>query len=564
MSAASLRSMFDPALFTAFQEKDPWPTSHHDLIQRYYDDYDRKIASGEFQPFVYPFGTFGAAVVIVYLCIPHQNRPWLKKCRYLVFAWIAGFAAYCIRYTRAKGMATSFGVGLISAWSVAWVSAILVCNDAQTDFQRIERLEGAFGSPKRDGKATTNNKSEGQEEEKESKNQLKNADISTINDLVHGHASPRARHGQVSWQPYPLTPFIERLDWVLDIFCNFRGMGWNWRTSALPPPPKAIIDQLHTNAGDVVPKTSFRTHSGQVATYSTRRDLLIANTKTFIVSYLALDALKTLMMHDQYFWGIVERPPPSYLPVYFVPANPVWVHIYRLLISMLAIKYSLQTIFSLGPLFFSGILGPDFLGVRAEAWMYPETWAPYSVVLDKGLAGWWSSWWHQTFRFAFQEPSRKICEVCGLDKKSAIAKVVQLVVAFGMSGIVHASGSYTCAGPTLPIRNSFVFFMLQAAGVFAEVGLTQAVKTTGVQRRVPKSVLRLFTFVYVHVWFYYTAHLLCDDFARGGIWLFEPVPVSLFRALGFGVDRRDGWFCWGLEAFSWHRGSTWWTSGIAF
>jgi hypothetical protein len=131
----------------------PWPQSHHDLIQHYYTQYDRQIASGEYQPFLYPWGTLGATVVIAYLLIPHQNRPWLKKCRFLAFAWIVCFAAYCLRYTKTKGMAPSFGVGLISAWSVAWVSAILVCNDAQTDFARIERAEGMFGGSRKEDEA---------------------------------------------------------------------------------------------------------------------------------------------------------------------------------------------------------------------------------------------------------------------------------------------------------------------------------------------------------------------------------------------------------------------------
>ena len=26
---------------------------------------------------------------------------------------------------------------------------------------------------------------------------------------------PTQRHGEFAWQPFPLTPFVERLDWVL-------------------------------------------------------------------------------------------------------------------------------------------------------------------------------------------------------------------------------------------------------------------------------------------------------------------------------------------------------------
>ena len=431
-----------------------------------------------------------------------------------------------------------------------------MCNDAQTDFMRIERTEGVFGSDTNQPKEKNRQNGSAGTKEEDIKHAAKG-------DVVNGSVGPRDRHGQFAWQPYPLRPFIERLDWVLDIFCNFRGMGWNWRTSALPPPPKFIQEQLHANSGDVVPKHSYKIHAGQVKLYADRKELLRSNAWTFVKGYFIIDALKTAMMWDPYFWGYVDRAPPTYLPS-ILRSSLVLTHIYHLTVSMLAIKWALQTIFSLGPLFFCGLLSPSLLGARAESWMYPETWASYSVVLDKGLAGWWSNWWHQTFRFAFQEPSRKLVEVFGMDKKRPAAKALQLFIAFFLSGFIHGSGSYTCAGETRPLRGPMAFFLLQALGIFAEVSLTQVAKSAGLGRDLPNWLKRSFTFLYVHVWFYFTAHLLCDDFAQGGVWLFEPVPVSLFRGLGFGSDTRDGWWCWGGQLVRWHSGDTWWTTGIAF
>jgi hypothetical protein len=429
-----------------FKSSDRWPHSHHDLINHYHAQYDKAIASGKYQPFLYPWGTLGALVVIVYLLIPHQNRPWLERCRYLAFVWITAFAVYSVLYTRTRGLAPGLGIGLISAWSVAWVGTILLCNDAQTDFMRIERMGGVFGSSidRSKQKVDTNGSIDSDQEKEKTHKEARD-------NVVNSKVGPRHRHGQFAWQPYPHTPFIERLDWVLDIFCNFRGAGWNWRTSALPPPPKAIQEQLHHNSGDVVPKHSNKIHSGQVKLYTSRRELLTINGWRLVKGYFVLDALKTAMMHDPYFWGYTNRLPPSYLPSLII-SNPVLTHMYRLILSMLMVKYALQTIFALGPLCFCGILSPSLLGARAEPWMYPETWAPYSVVLDKGLAGWWGSWWHQTFRFAFQEPSRKIIEVMGMDKRSAKAKALQLFIAFFLSGVVHGSGSVSNAMYELHVR----------------------------------------------------------------------------------------------------------------
>ncbi|KAF2715160.1 hypothetical protein K504DRAFT_478416 [Pleomassaria siparia CBS 279.74] len=534
------------------------PRSHREVIQYHASLYEKGIQNGDFEPFVYPWGALGALVVIVYLLIPHRNRPWLKNARFLAFAWITAFAAFTIRYTRPKSPTASFGLGLISAWSVLWVGAILVVNDAQTDFQRIERTGGVFRQGKKekedlDGTTVADFKNED------------NISLDGRNLNGHtepqGHLGPSDRHGEFAWQPFPLTPFVERLDWVLDIFCNFRGVGWNWRTSSLAPPPKWVQEQLRRNTSNP-PKNSSRVHPGQTKVYPTRRELLIANTKTLLIGYIQLDALITLRNHDPYFWGLVDQPPPAYFPA-IVTGNPVVLNMYRLAVSQFAIKWALETIFCMGPLFFSGLIGPSILGARAEAWVYPETWGSYDIVLDRGLAGWWSGWWHQTFRFAFDQPSKKLIEITGMNPKSPAVKGLQLVIAFGLSGFLHACGSYTCHGITRPLMGPIRFFLLQAVAVFAEVLLSQAARHTGIQNYVPKWAMRTFTFTYVHFWFYHTAPLLCEDFAKGGVWLFEPIPISLFRGLGFGVEG-DGWCCWSTGFIRWYTGKHWWKGGIAF
>ncbi|PSN71210.1 hypothetical protein BS50DRAFT_618287 [Corynespora cassiicola Philippines] len=535
---------------------DSWPRSHHDLIRHYAKQYEEQTGSGEFTPFVYPWGAFGAFVVIGYLLIPHQNRPWLRRLRFVAFAWIAAFAAYCIIYMRARSMAASLGVGLMSAWSVVWIAAILVVNDAQTDFQRIERTEGVFGSSVLNDK-TEDGYPHGKSERKENGYTKR---VVPNGGQVYNHLGPSKRHGEFAWQPYPLTPFMERLDWVLDIFCNFRGAGWNWRTSALSPPPKWIQEQLHRNSFDP-PRHSNKVRPGQTKLYETRREMLVTNAKTLVTAYIILDAIKTLMMHDPYFWGLIDRKPPSYFPVW-ITQSPVLVRVYRLFLTQMAIKWALQGIFALGPLFFSGLLGPSMLGARAEPWMYPETWGTYDVVLDRGVGGWWSSWWHQTFRFAFEQPSRKLIQIVGMDPRSPIAKLIQLFIAFGLSGFVHASGSYTCAGSTEPIHGPVVFFLLQALGIFLEALVTHSLCKTGIQHRMPRVITRAITFLYVHVWFYFTAPLLANDFARGGVWLFEPIPISPLRGLGFGLEE-DGFFCWRGTLASWHSDSRWWRRGVA-
>lgn len=530
----------------------PGIRSHNDLIRYYHEQYDKSIRAGEFEPFVYPFGSFGAFLVILYLLVPHLHRPWLRRLRFVAFGWMAAFAVYSIRYTRAKAMAPAMGLGLISAWSVIWALATLVVHDAQSEFQRIERTEGVFRSrPLKKNEGYGTDLSNGSAGKRRHDSEFPNGS---------GTLGPTERHGEFAWQPFPASPFIERLDWVLDVLCNFRGVGWSWRTSSIPPPPTTVQEQLRRNSTGT-PTHSTRVHPGQPYTYPTRRELLVGNLKLFLTGYLILDALKTIMMHDPYFWGLMDQPAPAFFPS-FISNSPMLLRMYRLALTQLGIQWALQTIFSLAPLFFSGLLGPSVIGARAEPWMYPETWGPYSMVFDRGLAGWWAGWWHQTFRFAFEAPGRKIVSSMGWQRNSPFAKLVQLVVAFALSGILHACGSYTAAGPTRPL-NLMAFFLLQAVGVFGEAVLGQMLRPVGRRLRAPKVVRSMLTWLYVHVWFYYTAPLLADDFARGGVWLLEPIPVSLLRGLGLGVDG-DGWWCWGDLTLHWHRGNQWWKSGVAF
>ena len=295
-----------------------------------------------------------------------------------------------------------------------------------------------------------------------------------------------------------------------------------------------------------------------------RPALLRRSATVFVRNYLILDLLKTLIAHDPYFWGIIgitDLPAPGYLPT-IIQQSLIAIKSARLLISLAAISYALQFIFSLGPIVFIGLLGPARIGARGEAWMYPDQFGAFSNVLDKGLAGWWGGWWHQTFRFAFQEPARRAVEALGWDPHAPKAKLLQVSIAFVLSGILHMCGSYTQVGETWPVRGPFCFFVSQMLGLTLQMAAAGALKRVGVRQNAPRWSRRAANFAFAHVWLYFTAPLLLDDFARGGVWLFEPIPVSIFRGLGFGSSN-DGVWQWTGQLARWHSGRHWWESGIA-
>jgi len=533
----------------------------HDVVRHLELKYDTFITLGQNQPFIYPWGTFGAAIAIVYLLFDHRQSPWLMKGRYFVFLFGAAFAIYTIMTWRARNPAAAFGVGLISGWSILWCSVLLLGNGAQIECRRIERREKALDQSTRpqngEGAASTSatNEANGRHDLQQRIN------LASVVKNVGSKESATERKGSFAWQSYPTSPFIERLDWVADLFCNFRGMGWNWRISGLPPPPEFVQDDLARNTGEHKSRASTHVSRVGIRRHHTVSALLRENLYIFIRNYIILDVLKTLIAHDAWFWGITEDSTPGYLPA-SLQNNVAIVQSSRLLICLCAVYVALQFIFSLGPLFFVGILGPKTIGVRGEPWMYPDQFGSYDMVLDKGLAGWWGGWWHQTFRYAFEVHARRLIEALNLDPKSMGGKMIQLVVAFTLSGFLHACGSYTQIGETRPILGPMRFFFLQIIGIMAQMLVSNALKQAGVTQKLPVWVKRTGNFIYVHIWFYYTAPLLVADFAQGGVWLFEPIPISPLRGLGFG-SAEDGWFCWTSTVVRWHSGGNWWNSGIA-
>lgn len=544
------------------------PASHYEVVRELESRYDSLVSSGQVQPFVYPFTSYGAFFVLIYLCIDHRRRPWLRRCRFLVWSAVAAFSLWCIIYTRARNPAAAFGVGLINAWATLWCAVMLVFNDAQKDFTRIERKELNHDSTAdrenfRDSNGHTNDLDV---------HANRNARKRTMKDPSSPSPDTGSKQrtsevkGTLTWQSYPEGPFVDRLDWVCDLFSSFRGMGWSYRIAGLPPPPEAVQRDLAVNSDEKVSTKNSPVSRLGLRRYQTRRELLKYNVYLLCRNYLILDIIKTLIAHDPYFWTGSYSQRPGYLPVW-LDSYSVVDQTCRLLISLAAIYYALETIFALGPLFFVGVLGDRYLGVRGEAWIYCDQFGSFSNVLDKGLAGWWGGWWHQTFRFGFESPSARLIEMLGWDRKSAKAKFLQLTVAFSLSGCLHACGSYTQLGDTRPLRGPFLFFILQIFGISFQLAATTLLAKLGLKDRSPRWAKRVVNFVYVHVWLYHTAPLLVDDFAKGGVWLFEPLPVSFFRGLGFG-GKEDGWFPLvgrdtGGDLMRWHSGDGWLNTGIA-
>lgn len=289
----------------------------------------------------------------------------------------------------------------------------------------------------------------------------------------------------------------------------------------------------------------------------TRRQFLTERLSTIAIMYMVIDIAQTTMAKDPYFVlgpDFQQEVPPH------LASLP----------SILRL-WARQSLALAG--FLSGITGmmasgatiqyflmPRILPMRDELWHYPSIYGSFSNVLDRGLSGWWGSWWHQTFRAQFIAPATYLLRNDYISKGTLASTCLALCVSFGQSGALHAFGSITSVPETRPWR-PLAFFLLQAVGIVIQHALSQALRR--LVPLPPKWLTRSANLVSTVLWVQWTSRFFCDDIASTGLWLCDPLPFSPLRMLGFGAPG-DRWWRWNRHQFpSWHTGQRWWESGIA-
>lgn len=520
---------------------------------------------------------------MIYLCIPHKNHPWIYAARWLVLAGITWFQWHTVWETSSESPAVAILAGLTGSWGVVWSVVWLVLRRPQWEATRVQRRRTCTLSPgkgRSEGSGHKLNATEfdGSKERQATYDEGLKKTISGIlrrRELSNGHAREavdghletnggshtsgnRYANSEEStitskyfWQSYP-EDFTERRYWVADLTMNFRGPGWNW---AIPPLPD-LPDFVKEGLGESVKKPSKGVSSTGLKQYTTRQELFHGQVPRFVVGYFALDVLKTIMMKDPYY---IFGPTTYALPSHLTSLSPVQIQIYRVLLGVSAMIVSLQMALSLVPLTVGLLLGPGVFGQRAEPWYFPTTWGSFSNITDQGLNGLWGGWWHQTFRFAFAAPSNFLIDNGYIKPRSTGAKIAALLFAFGISGLIHSAGSITQVPKTYPLQAP-IFFMLQALGIFLQNTFCSLFKSH--IKKLPKAARQIGNLLFTLTWGLSTGWILADDFSRGGIWLYEPIPISPLRGLGFGVEG-DRWWCWEHGGVGWYTGKHWWQSGIA-
>lgn len=532
--------------------------NYRDVVQRYLEIFNERVAEGTLRPLVLPYHLYGIYILTIYLCIRHTNRPWLYSARWPVLAIMTWWQWKTISGISSANFAVAFAVGLTAAWGVVWSTTWLVWCRPQFDAKRVQRRKKAKGhqaSTSKIGSAIQTNGVKPARPESNGK-LTSRAKIGTGNGhkIKHGAESDNASDVQDEeeweyyWQSYP-DDLSERIPWLLDLLCNFRGPGWNWAIAPLP----ALNPKLKSELGESMEPTGRKGDIG-LKRFDTIGELIRYRIAYFILGYCLLDIVKTTMVKDPYF---IFGPTTYALPSHLHSFSPTMLNLYRRALSCIAIVTAVEMEFMLAPLILCYVLGPHVLGLRGEAWYYPTTWGSFNNILEKGLNGLWGSWWHQTFRFAFAAPTNWAIGNGYVNARSMGARVLALVSAFGISGFLHGAGSTSQLPRTYP-WHALIFFMLQAVGIILQITVSSAINS----KKFPTWSRKAGNLGFTIVWLYATSWWLVDDFARGGLWLFEPIPISPLRALGFGVEG-DWWWCWEHVGVGWYTGKHWWESGIA-
>ncbi|KAI0176166.1 hypothetical protein GGR52DRAFT_589923 [Hypoxylon sp. FL1284] len=627
-----------------------------DIAARYRELYRAKfrddVLAGNKQPFLIPLHFLGVYILpTLYLAIPHRNRPWLYRARWLVLAIVVFFNFHMIRDVSSHNFGTAYGVGLVAAWGIVWNFTLLVWTKPQWDAKRVERRRkkpnnaGSSQARKLNGSASvaalgnghatklhndqqdsltkcgSNSQQNGNSTKEKSgegadftrvsgieldahaangveanndfrgrQKQNNAADVpvaspdaptepkedSSSSLQQNGKHTPSAgvdlgelvadEEFEYCWQEYPENEsFWVRLDWAFDIVSTFRMTGWNWAIPCLPPyEPPAKLGNRQLPLSAVGPQRTRQGYARQL----TRSSLLARRLLLDVVpSYAVLDLCAVYMTADPYFVLGPEHLSSAGepLPPHLSSLPPLVLYARRTALSFAAVVSALRLAFAAGALALAFLPPlPRLLGFRAHPWHLPSAVGDFAQVLDRGLAGFWGAWWHQTFRFGFEAPARWLEREGHVRPGSLAAHFAMAAAAFVQSGFLHASGSYsTVPGATrwwLPPA----FFLLSGVGTVLQSSLARAPWLRDrVIARLPRTARRIGNLAFVLVWLSATSWLLVDDFGRCGLWLFEPVPFSFTRALGIGptTDRR----VWRLEPDVWPRwywGRHWWNSGI--
>ena len=467
-------------------------------IRAHHTEYRQALENGECTPFVLPQHIASYFFLICCLMFSIGRSTIVRWCTFLT---IILHSFLVMRYSRSLGLAHGVTIGIASSWSVLVAIDLLFIRHPANHFRRVTCRKSVPTVPVR------------------------------TNDIRHQRPET-----SLEWQPMPRS-VLQRLFWYMDLLGSMRLLHW----SAQHNPDKQ--DCLHKHVSVC--------HRN---TLSVKRCIF-----RLCVIYIAIDVLKEVVAMDPYFWGHTQASIPP--QVEFLITSPFLTRGYRLSVAFVLLYLAIALVTESGQLVFLHILGPNVAGAWGQDWAYKPQYGSLSSIYAHGLRGFWGTTWHQMFRHMLTSSSNKMVLLLPLDTQGPTAKALRLSFPFVISGIIHGCGSYTLWGDTRPLQ-AILFFLLQPLGI-----AVQSLHGLAVDRVIGDSILGVHVngisnVISTAIFFLLTFPLLADDFAKGGLWLSEPFPISVMQSLRLGSTQRAH-SLWLNSGIGWYPGRHWWQAGIA-
>lgn len=570
------------------------------MLEQMKESYYAAIKSGRLRPPTIPWQLVSYFILAAFLMIDHRKNYLLYQCRWLVWFTICYIEYNNMIYSSSIEPATGYMVGMLAIWAIIWSSVWLVWTRPQFTARRVERrpkkkaLQSVNGyasddeetdderAPKLDAKGRRVSFATSGWDLPDHKSSANlggagvNGDITTAPvSEAEGNGTPNGRNKNTRekrevefakakalyaankdeweyfWQPYPDNVW-KRIGWVTDLILSFRGQGWNFSIPSNPPLPLPIAESL----GEPVSRSQYSRVG--VKRFQNRRELARYQLPKYFLCYMILDLVKLHILWDPFFRSGDHSAP---VPFYLAPLPPFLQLFVRRNIQLIGIITAIEFTELLAPLVFCVLLGPNIMGLRGAAWQYPTTWGGYSVILNKSLNGLWGGWWHQTFRIGFAAPSNYLIKHGWMKRKSLLGQIIQLTIAFFISGSLHFCASVS----QLPVTNPFgpmKFFLLQVPGVLLQTFFCAIFEKQ--INKLPMWWRKTSNVLFSFVWLLLTSGSFVDDMCRGGVWLFEPLPWSPLRALGLAPHGESMWPWAGIHGAYWRSPvGRWWENGYA-
>lgn len=482
------------------------PLSHTQAVRANRLAFAEATASGEITPWPLLPGLLAASAPALYLMLPRNAffDSWTFK--YPIFVAVTSYQVYSAATYAVPANRIGYLYGVLSAFSILAYIAFVLLHDVKHHFRRVDQVQVET----EDGRSKS----------------------------------------KYVWQPFPEHSLWERLDWVVDLCMNFRGVGWNWQTLDVPGFPEHVrrdLDPQSLSKANMQPSVS----KAGCRRYDDRATLVKVCSQDLLHCCLLASVLWAIVLNDPYFAGSIRAPPPAFLPR--VLQSPRLVQLYRALVPGVMMYNGIRGIYTAKALAVV-LFGPKFLGFRADPWMLPETGGPFANILDRGLSGFWGGWWHQTFRFTFMSFGEGVVRLLHLRPSSTLGKVIATVAVFTASGLMHAMGSHMQYQNTHPFSGTFTFFFLQSFGVLIEQVAEDVGKGLGIT--LPRPIRRALCLSWILVWFMMVAPFATDDMAKGeschvrrtvssltrvalgGLWSFEIPQMPHVKSFLFSPDSR--------------------------